>query len=80
MNTDGSVRFWIRDNGNGLTPEEQSRLFTPFTEITQVYKAGHGLGLSIVQRIIHKLGGHVDVESEPRKGSTFGFTLSGVDV
>ena len=80
MQTDGSVRFWIRDNGNGLTPDEQSRLFTPFTEISQVYKAGHGLGLSIVQRIIQKLGGHVDVESEPGKGSTFGFTLSGVDV
>ena len=69
------VRFWIRDNGPGLTPEEQARLFTPFTRLDQVRVKGHGLGLSIVGRIVEKLGGEVGVESEVGQGSTFTFTL-----
>ncbi|MFN3761950.1 MAG: histidine kinase N-terminal 7TM domain-containing protein [Anaerolineae bacterium] len=70
----GMVRFWVRDNGPGLTPEEQSRLFTPFTRLSSKGK-GHGLGLSIVKRIVEKLGGEVSVESEPGRGSRFAFTL-----
>jgi signal transduction histidine kinase len=71
----GMIRFWIHDNGPGLKPEEQSRLFTPFTRLDQVRAKGHGLGLSIVQRIVRKLGGQVGVESEVGRGSTFSFTL-----
>jgi signal transduction histidine kinase len=71
------VRFWVRDNGLGLTPEEQARLFTPFTQLHQVRVGGHGLGLSIVQRIVDKLGGQVGVESEVGRGSAFSFTLPG---
>ncbi len=70
----GMVRFWVRDNGPGLTPEEQSRLFTPFTQVRHTGR-GHGLGLSIVKRIVEKLGGQVSVESQPGQGSTFFFTL-----
>ncbi|HRF96947.1 MAG TPA: ATP-binding protein, partial [Aggregatilineales bacterium] len=33
---DGMIRFWVRDNGRGLTPEEQGRVFTPFTRLNQV--------------------------------------------
>jgi signal transduction histidine kinase len=69
------VSFWVRDNGPGLLPEEQSRLFTPFTRLDQVQTKGYGLGLSIVQRIVEKLGGQVGIESETGKGSTFWFTL-----
>jgi signal transduction histidine kinase len=65
----------VRDNGPGLDPADQARLFTPFTRLDQVPVKGHGLGLSIVQRIIEKLGGEVGVESEPGQGSTFFFTL-----
>jgi len=72
---DDRVRFWVRDNGAGLTPEEQSRLFTPFTRLEQVRTKGHGLGLSIVLRIVDKLGGQVGVESEVGRGSVFSFTL-----
>jgi len=74
---DGVIRFWIQDNGPGLTPEQQLRLFTPFTQLKQVQTKGHGLGLSIVHRIMEKLGGEVGVESEgiPGQGSTFYFTL-----
>jgi PAS domain S-box-containing protein len=69
------VRFWVRDNGPGLSPEHQAELFMPFTYIPRYRAEGHGLGLSIVQRIVDKLGGQVGVESEPGQGSTFYFTL-----
>jgi len=75
---DGMVRFWVRDNGPGLTPEEQARLFTPFTQLAQVRAKGHGLGLSIVRRIVEKSGGQVGVESEVGRGSVFTFTLPGL--
>jgi two-component system sensor histidine kinase/response regulator len=74
---DGTVRFWVRDNGAGLTPEEQAQLFTPFTQFAQGRAKGYGLGLSIVRRIIEKLGGQVGVESEVGRGSVFYFTLPG---
>ena len=69
------VRFWVRDNGSGLTPEEQGRLFTPFTRLDQTRARGHGLGLSIVRRIVDKLNGSVGVESQIGTGSTFWFAL-----
>jgi predicted ATPase/signal transduction histidine kinase len=72
---DGMARFWVRDNGRGLTPEEQGLLFTPFTRLDQMRFKGHGLGLSIVRRIMNKLGGEVGVESEVGRGSLFYFTL-----
>ncbi len=77
IQVDGMARFWVRDNGNGLTPDDQSRLFTPFTRLDQVRARGHGLGLSIVRRIVEKLGGQVGVESPglPGQGSLFFFTL-----
>jgi signal transduction histidine kinase/CheY-like chemotaxis protein len=73
--SDGKVRFWIRDNGPGLASEAQDRLFTPFTRLDRGRVAGHGLGLSIVRRIVEKLGGQVGVESEEGAGSVFWFTL-----
>jgi two-component system sensor histidine kinase/response regulator len=71
------VKFWVKDNGDGLTPKEQKSLFIPFTRLGQVSTEGHGLGLSIVQRIVTKLGGEVGVESEgvPGQGSVFSFYL-----
>ncbi len=73
----GMAEFWVKDNGAGLTEEEQKRLFTPFTRLNQVSTEGHGLGLSIVQRIVEKLGGQVGVKSEgePGQGCTFSFFL-----
>lgn len=75
----GMIRFWVRDNGPGLTPEEQSRLFVPFARLSSEER-GHGLGLSIVKRIVEKLGGQVGVESAPGQGSRFSFTLPAADV
>jgi PAS domain S-box-containing protein len=75
--TAGMIRFWVRDNGPGLTPEQQVRLFTPFERLHQVRVEGHGLGLSIVQRIVQKLGGQVGVECDGHEGEgcLFYFTL-----
>jgi signal transduction histidine kinase len=69
------VRFWVADNGSGILPEDQKRLFTPFTRIQKDRAQGHGLGLTIVQRIVEKLGGQVGLSSEIGVGSTFFFTL-----
>jgi len=74
--TSPMVRFWVRDNGLGLTLEEQERLFTPGTRLDQVRAKGHGLGLSIARRIVEKLGGWWGVESDVGTGSTFSFTLA----
>jgi len=76
---DGMVRFWVRDNGRGLDKEIQSRLFTIFNRNSHSRPSGHGLGLSIVKRIVEKLGGVVGVEIEgPGEGSLFYFTLPAV--
>lgn len=74
---DGMLQFWVRDNGDGLMPEDQARVFVPFTRLDQDRADGHGLGLSIVQRIVEKLGGEVSVKSDgvPGQGSVFSFTL-----
>jgi two-component system, sensor histidine kinase and response regulator len=76
--TSRPARFWVKDNGPGLTPEEQARLFTPFERLSQVKVSGYGLGLSIVKRIVEKLGGTVDVDSAVGHGSTFYFTLPAI--
>lgn len=72
-----TVRFWVKDNGPGLRPEEQAKLFMPFQRLEKVRIEGYGLGLSIVRRIVEKLGGEVGVESPgvPGRGSVFFFTL-----
>lgn len=68
------VKFWVLDNGGGLTDEAQQQLFTPFTRLHQGVE-GHGLGLSIVQQIVEKLGGEVGAECIINEGCLFFFTL-----
>jgi PAS domain S-box-containing protein len=69
------VRFWIKDNGIGIAKENLEKLYLPFEQLKQVNAKGHGLGLSIVKRIIEKLDGSIGVISEQNKGSTFYFYL-----
>jgi len=78
VQADGVVRFWVRDNGSGIPSEDHVQLFTPFTKLDRGRAKGHGLGLSIVQRIVERLGGQVEAESEVGQGSVFSFTLPGV--
>lgn len=76
---DSMLRFWIQDNGDGLTAEQQKNLFIPFTKLSQAHTKGYGLGLSIARRIVERLGGKVGLTSEVGVGSTFWFTLPPAD-
>ena len=75
---ESAIVFWVHDNGPGIPQNEQSLLFAEFSRLEQTRAQGHGLGLSIVRRIVEKLNGVVGVESEVGKGSTFWFTLPGL--
>ena len=66
------VRIEVSDTGQGLTPEECARLFTPYYT-TKTH--GTGLGLAIVQSVISDHKGRIAVESEPGKGATFRIDL-----
>lgn len=72
---DGTIRFWIRDNGPGIALEDQARLFIPFSQASQIRADGYGLGLSIVRRIVERLDGEVGMASQAGEGSVFAFTL-----
>ena len=75
VQADGMIRFWVKDNGKGVALEDQGKLFTEFARLDTLRAQGHGLGLSIVRRIVAKLGGQVGVESTGSQGSLFYFTL-----
>jgi PAS domain S-box-containing protein len=72
---DRGWRYWVKDNGRGLTQAEQDKLFVPFARLEQVQVPGTGLGLSIVKRIVTKLEGRSGVDSEIGNGSCFWFEL-----
>jgi signal transduction histidine kinase len=67
------VRLEVADTGQGLTPEECQRLFTPYYTSKQ---HGTGLGLAIVQSVVSDHGGRISVESEPGRGTTFRIELA----
>ena len=69
---DGKVALEVSDTGQGLTPEECERLFTPYYTTKQ---HGTGLGLAIVQSVVSDHKGTISVRSEPGKGATFRIEL-----
>jgi PAS domain S-box-containing protein len=75
---DGRICFSVKDNGRGIAPEKMARLFIPFERLEEARIEGHGIGLSIVRRILEKLNGEVRVVSAPGAGSTFSFILPAV--
>ena len=68
----------VRDQGVGIAPEDQPKLFEPFQRLETMRQAtqGVGLGLVVCRRLVEAHGGRIWVESEIGKGSTFSFTLS----
>lgn len=74
LNGDESMVFTISDTGIGMTPEQQEKVFEPFSQAdvstTRKY-GGTGLGLSITQQFCHLLGGEIEVESKVGEGTSF---------
>jgi|GEM_PF-3465704 len=69
------VCYSVQDNGMGIRPEDQAKLFKMFSRIHLTHEKSFGLGLSIVYRIVANLNGQVGVMSDGKNGSTFWFTL-----
>ena len=75
---DGMVRYWVSDNGLGIPPEKNPYVFDSKARSVDRHVEGHGLGLPIVRRIIHRLGGEVGFENLPEQICCFYFTLQPV--
>ena len=67
--------FHVRDNGVGFSEARMRELFVPFRRLHADQFEGHGIGLTIVRRIVERHGGRLWAEGRPGQGATFYFTL-----
>jgi len=74
---DDQVRMEVRDNGPGIPPDQQQRIFEAFVRLTQTGTAteGTGLGLAITSRLVELHGSKLGIESRPGEGTCFYFSL-----
>ncbi|MCX5874957.1 MAG: response regulator [Deltaproteobacteria bacterium] len=73
------LHFFVRDTGSGINHNQIRQLFSEYTQAdssTSRLYGGTGLGLAISKQLITLMGGEINAESEPGKGSTFHFTIS----
>jgi len=77
VRTGARIRFTVRDTGPGIGPEDRHKLFQAFHQARSGLEAaeGTGLGLHISQAMVRLMGGTIEVESEPGRGSTFSFEI-----
>jgi PAS domain S-box-containing protein len=76
--TDEGVLYCITDNGTGISIKDKDRVFRMFSRLSPETAEGEGLGLSIVQRVVHLHGGKVWLESVPGNGCTFFILLENI--
>jgi len=70
------VRLWVEDNGIGIAPPEQERVFRVFERLNGTRYPGTGIGLSLVRKGTERMGGKTGVEPAPRQGSRFWIELT----
>lgn len=71
----GFLHVWVADDGVGIPPEQQARIFEKFSQAGNGPPGGAGLGLALCRELIRAMGGSIWVESSPGQGATFTFTL-----
>ena len=74
LERDGSVEYYVRDNGIGIDPAYHAKIFEPFQRLKELQVEGSGVGLAIVKKIVDGAGGKIRVESAKGAGATFFFT------
>jgi PAS domain S-box-containing protein len=72
------VRLWVEDNGIGIDPKDQERIFKMFERVSFDYE-GTGIGLTIARKAMERIGGRIGVESALRQGSRFWLELRKVE-
>jgi PAS domain S-box-containing protein len=74
--TDDVIHIKVRDNGIGIHPEDQIKMFDPFFRSKRVaHKEGTGIGMAVVKRAVDALNGTIDVDSQPGKGTSVTVSL-----
>ena len=75
LRQNGSIKFYVKDHGPGISAEEQKKLFQPYRRASGDKTTGTGLGLAISKEFVEAQGGRIWVESKVGVGSKFGFAL-----